>query len=230
MEKELNKGLYLTSVEFLEDYICFDKGETFTFKPGLNLLVGDQSAGKSTLLQILTKQINPKVDIKTTGPVSFFFFDTEKDNPRVVQSIEHSKDPLTILQSKFQSHGEALLPFILGLKEAKDTIIFIDEPEAGLSIRSQLKVVEAIKKAVSNGAQIVLSTHSYFIIQMDEEVLSLEHRKWMTSNDFIETQKQDVIKKEKKKKSKKVSKEYKEREAESSKDMNSIIDEFMDLF
>lgn len=44
----------LRSVTILKDVRgCLKKGETFTFRPGLNLLVGDQGTGKTSLLSLI---------------------------------------------------------------------------------------------------------------------------------------------------------------------------------
>jgi recombinational DNA repair ATPase RecF len=42
----------LTKIEFQRDYRCFKAGDCFDLKPGLNLLVGDQGSGKSSLLGV----------------------------------------------------------------------------------------------------------------------------------------------------------------------------------
>ncbi len=191
MKKDSNieKGFILSGIEFKKDYNCFSKNEKYNFKPGLNLIVGDQGCGKSTLLRVLTNQVSADVNIETAKPSNWYYFDSEYNNPRIKSSIEYEKDPVQILQSKFQSHGEALLPMILCIEQAKDTIIFLDEPESGLSIRSQLKVIDSIKKAIEQGSQLIISTHSLFLIDYAGEVLSLEHKKWMSSKQFIKLQK-----------------------------------------
>jgi predicted ATPase len=71
----------------------------------------------------------------------------------------------------------------------KDSVILLDEPEAGLSLRNQFKVWDEVTRASENKCQIIIATHSLVIIQAAEDVLSLEHGKWMKSGDFISTQK-----------------------------------------
>lgn len=36
----------LKTIIFKKDHRCFKEGETFNFRPGVNLLVGDQDTGK----------------------------------------------------------------------------------------------------------------------------------------------------------------------------------------
>jgi predicted ATPase len=69
--------------------------------------------------------------------------------------------------------------------KAKNVVLFLDEPESGLSIRSQYRILESINKAKNNGCQIFIATHSAILINSVDKVLSLEHKKWMNSGDFI---------------------------------------------
>ena len=71
------------------------------------------------------------------------------------------------------------------MKEKKDMVIFIDEPEAGISLRNQLKVLEAIKTAEENGCQLFVATHSYVLIKNAEKVFNVKTGKWITSKSFL---------------------------------------------
>jgi predicted ATPase len=94
------------------------------------------------------------------------------------------------IMSRFKSHGEILKQYTVDcLKTAKDCVVLLDEPESSLSLKNQYKIWLEIKAASERGCQIILATHSLVIIQAVEDVLSLEHGKWMKSDDFISTQK-----------------------------------------
>lgn len=163
----------------------------------VNLLVGDQGCGKSTLLNLLQKshkdiEISLAEHVLKNG-IKTFYFDTEKDNPRM-------KDPQMFsdasgrskgigfggaIASRFQSHGEVLESFTIGpLKKAKNSVIFLDEPESGLSITNQYKLIDAICKAVEGGCQLFIATHCYPLIECFN-VISLEHNQQMTGVEFI---------------------------------------------
>lgn len=43
----------ITSITFKKDFRTFKEGDTFDFKPGVNILVGDQGCGKSTLIELI---------------------------------------------------------------------------------------------------------------------------------------------------------------------------------
>lgn len=164
----------------------------------INLFVGEQGCGKSTLLQLLQKN-HEDIELSLSDfvikeGVDTFYFDTEKDNPRI-------KDPNLFttpsgkdvgigyggaLTSRFRSHGEVLQDFIIApLLKAKNSVIFLDEPESGLSITNQYKLIQAIKKASENGCQLFIATHCFPLIQ-EFDVFSLQHNKQMNGKDFIE--------------------------------------------
>lgn len=180
----------LRSIKFEQSHICFEQGEKFEFLPGLNILVGDQGSGKSTLLRCLNNDQDDawKLDVDS---VESRFLDTEKDNPRIASDLSYSKNIMFSVQSRFMSHGETLLPMILACGGMHDIVLFVDEPEAGLSIRSQIKVAKAIAEA-SKYNQVFVCTHSAYIMQMAERVLDLEKRTWVYPSDFIEGQKYEL--------------------------------------
>ena len=184
------KGQIITDIEFVSDLRCFTKGEKYNFQPGINLLVGDQGCGKSTLISSLV-DCNEEIKVNVTRESDYTFFDTENHNPRMVKNLSSTfHNGANVLCSFFESHGETLLPFLTGLKKFKNRLIFLDEPEAGLSIRSQYKVAELLLHlAAKNGNQLFIATHSPIFMETVNDVLSLEHKKWMLTKDFINTQK-----------------------------------------
>lgn len=173
--------------------------ENFEFNcSSVNLFVGNQGCGKSTLLSMiqschkdLTVQLTEHT--KKNG-VNTFYFDTERDNPRVKDFSAYTNPNGTskgigiggALSSRFKSHGEVLESMVINpLNEAKDCIVLLDEPESGLSITNQFKLIKAINKAVLNNCQLFIATHCYPLIQ-NFNVISLEHKQEMTGLEFIE--------------------------------------------
>lgn len=168
----------------------------------VNLLVGDQGAGKSTLLKLIHGN-NKDLEIGLAencvkNSVDVFYFDTEKDNPRV-KDIDCYADSSGksrgiglkgAVSTRFQSHGEVMKKFVINpLMEAKDCVILLDEPESGLSIQNQLTLIEAIKAAVINNCQVFIATHCYPLIQ-EFDVISLDNYTVLEGKDYINSKKQ----------------------------------------
>lgn len=182
----------IKKISFPNDFRCFKAGWSMEPKPGLNLLVGDQGCGKSTLLELLGNNHRHIADytLENHELVETFFLDTEKNNPRGLSDLSDTHLPAAVaIGSRWKSHGETILQLVLTSSQAKDSILFVDEPEAGLSVRSQFKVLNALQKAQKQGCQIFVATHSQILIEAVDSVFSLEHNAWMTPQDFIQTQK-----------------------------------------
>ena len=178
----------IKSMKFKVDWRCFKAGETFLFRPGVNLLVGDQGTGKSSLLTLFrwglenNKEANRIVSV-CADKSEFFMFDFEQDNPRTHHFIEFTTDALM----RYVSHGNCVLALlnVLGKKcDAKKSFI-MDEPDMALSVRSILKLV-GILQATQH--QVIAAVHNPFLIRAFPKVLSLEHKKWMLSKEFLDSQ------------------------------------------
>lgn len=193
----------------MKDFRCFKKGDVFDFRPGLNLMVGDQGCGKSSLFYSILNWQESGIAMDYVKDKGFRFLDTENMNPRLDGSFKAHKEfdsPDAFDSAKLesaidrmvndwdgQSHGQVMLPLILASKD-KGVTFFIDEPEAGLSIRSQYTVLDHFKK-VAKHSQLVVATHSLVLIESAKEVLSLEHKKWMSPAEFLKTQRTAKTKK-----------------------------------
>jgi predicted ATPase len=162
----------------------------------VNLFVGNQGCGKSTILNLLQKNHS---DIQITlsklvkNDVNSFFFDSEKDNPRIKDPQMYTKPNGentgigygAALMCRFKSHGEILEQFIISpILKSKNCVIILDEPESGLSITNQFKLINAINIAVNNGCQFFIATHCYPLIE-SYNVISLEHSEQINGVDFI---------------------------------------------
>ncbi len=194
---------FFKKLKFNEDFRCYKAGDEIEFKAGINLIVGEQGCGKSSLFEAIIKNWGI-LTVDYDHDSDYLFFDTESMNPRLedsfrahrdfksVTEFEKAKDESLInrfaLELNVKSHGQAMLPLALAHNKAKRKTIFIDEPEAGLSIRSQYKVL-AHYKELSKNNQLVIATHSPIFMQEVGQVLSLEHREWMSSEKFIDLQK-----------------------------------------
>jgi len=180
------------SIEFIEDWRCFKIGERFEFRPGVNLLVGDQGCGKSSLLQaiqaagskedVCNRALKKKIKV-SCEVCRCYMFDFEEDNPR---TKSYFGDNIHFqVASKFSSHGECNLAMLHALEEAADCLVMMDEPDAALSIRSCGVLTRQFRGVASRNSQVIAAVHNPAVIQQFEEVFSIEHRKWMTSAEFV---------------------------------------------
>lgn len=191
-------SVYVKSVEIKNDeYNGVDvlkKGFKFDCSD-VNLFVGDQGTGKSTLMKLLQSD-DKGLEIVVDGEVKSYYFDTEKDNPRLknpeLYTTPSGRDVgigyIGAFLTRIRSHGEVLRDMVLEpLFEAKDCVILIDEPESGMSLKSQYRLLDGIEEAVKNGCQIFLATHCYPIIER-YNVISLDNWKPMSGKDYIKKQ------------------------------------------
>lgn len=170
----------LRSVKFKTNCRCFKEGTGFTFRPGLNLVVGDNGCGKSTLLKLLAENDTDILDIDADLTESYFL-DLEHNNPRTANYVEYGYQ----VSAKFSSHGEsnnALLDTVNRIPD--NTVTLIDEPDMSLSIRSICRLYKTLKKNAT-AKQIICSIHNPLLISYVDEVFSLEHSKWINSQEFI---------------------------------------------
>jgi len=167
------------------------------FRPGMNVIVGENGCGKSTLIKLITdpefvkenkvlQKITLSKDAKAND-VQFMMFDTETQNPRIKGKLEEETAEYQVL-SRFMSHGQTLLPILEHVSNEKNKIIIVDEPESGLSLKSQRRILKAFRKAVGNGCQIILATHSYVIISDVKRVYDMERRVWVNSDSYLTEQ------------------------------------------
>lgn len=186
--------IYINSVEFEQDYRCFKKGEKYELNSPVVCLVGDQGCGKSSLINLLFNKDGEKkkvIKIDVPKKVTCYMFDFEKDNPRTKSAIPNEQKKFNqMISTIWKSHGETLRIYSIdAIKKANDCVIFFDEPETALSLRNQYNLIDEMNNAVKRNCQIIISTHCLPIIESRLEILSLEHKKWMKSEDFIKTQK-----------------------------------------
>jgi predicted ATPase len=151
---------------------------------------------------------------KIDKPENLYFFDTEKNNPRLdndsqitdfvryIVDTEDSKEfsrrvesyglnylELTKNKLNEKSHGEIILPMLKDLENLKNSLILLDEPESSLSIRSVYKFIKILRKLEENGNQVLIATHSPIIIEEFGKVYSLDTREWIESDTFVDRMK-----------------------------------------
>lgn len=187
-------GYFLTELIFKEDHRCFKKGDLIPFRPGVNLLVGDQGTGKSTLIQVV--QASPTLKEKRpviTGAAAsavMYSFDFERDLTRGKSHFDDRRPMKFQIQQMFISHGEAILSIVRSLDQMKNCLVLLDEPDIGLSPRSAYTLARLLASAAKRGCQLVASIHNPLVMREIGEVYSMEERRWMGAVEFLKGQAQ----------------------------------------
>jgi predicted ATPase len=183
----------LKRIKILQEHRSLPAGLEIEFRPGVNLIVGDQGCGKTTLLNLIDSARREKdlrsarIELTVEGVAAFDSFDFERDNPRTATAFGRS-DFGAQVDALFASHGQSMSLILSKLVAPKKvaTTFLLDEPDMALSIRSIRAVEKFLKRAGAVGHQIVASVHNALMILPFEEVYSLEHKRWVKSKDFVD--------------------------------------------
>jgi len=160
---------------------------TLRFAPGVNLLIGPNGSGKSTVVECLREEVlvkekrdrwgGLKRDQKRYatwdfdgGPMPIFYFDFEKDNPRVgeIGSLEDFGAIKRMSMSwkyKALSHGQFTKDVLKELEtkasNGKMPFVVMDEPEQALDLDGLRQLHRVLTVIPMQG---VVATHHPFLI------------------------------------------------------------------
>lgn len=169
---------FLHSIRFLEDVAPLKAGYVAEFDANLTFLVGDNGVGKSTILDCLMdhfgveddtylkrRNLAKSVDISVAPGCKAVCLDLHGGDRKFAGAFGKNLG-LQIQQMK-ASAGQSTLLQLLEAKprEIKDSLVLLDEPCRGLSIRNQIVVSRMIEMLVQNGNQVVAVTHSVIILE-----------------------------------------------------------------
>jgi predicted ATPase len=188
---------FVSTVTVTEKWRGFPKGAAIELRPGLNVLVGDQGSGKSSVLRALEERAAGKgrrhpVQL-TFGPdaskdVTVVGFDFEKSNPRTLSHFLDGDAMGAQVAAMFSSHGEAVNAILADARRrclAQPTLLVLDEPDMALSPRSAHRLAAMFAELADAGAQVVVSVHNPIVIAAAGEVLSVEKRKWVSADSYL---------------------------------------------
>ena len=176
--------------------------KTLEFSKSVTYIVGENGSGKSTLLEAIaillglnaeggSKNFNFRTQETHSslytelrairadlGYKNAFFFRAESFY-NVASEVDRIADSRMLdsyggVSLHEQSHGESFMALFTNRLKNKGLYIF-DEPEAALSYINQLRFLVWMKDAVSQGSQIIISTHSPVILACpDAEIFVAE--------------------------------------------------------
>jgi predicted ATPase len=182
----------IKSVKFEKDWRCFKSGDVIDFRPGINLLVGDQGCGKSSLLLMLkndgflSQEKIATVDAPKGTPT--YFLDFEKGSVRGMDANSASSKgigTMAVVANIMCSHGESVNAVLRSMPKTRNAVMLNDEPDMALSMRSIYNFYQMMENQVNNlQQQIIVSCHNPYLMELVGDVCSLEHRTWMTYQEF----------------------------------------------
>lgn len=176
----------ITSVKLTGNYakrVGATRQRTFKFEEGVNLLVGPNGSGKSTIFEAIQKSAAKNegrgstegVEVKTSGPVSTYFFDFEKGNIRTNASFMNGNLFGVQFASMFRSHGEVnrfLAEGLLRRSKIQSGVVMLDEPDQALDYDGVVRLVVWLKECPAKQA-IVAVHHPLIVLQPVDNVIEL---------------------------------------------------------
>jgi predicted ATPase len=154
--------------------------EGLDLAPGVTFLVGENGAGKSTVVEAVataaglnaeggsrnarhaTRTSESPLDsalqvVRSPGTARWGYFLRAETMHGLYTYLESVGDPAPPLHE--MSHGESFLE-VLDRNFARAGFYVLDEPEAALSFTSCLALVETLGRLTAAGAQVLCATHS----------------------------------------------------------------------
>lgn len=157
------------------------------FNSGVTFIIGENGAGKSTMIEAIAIAcgLNPE-----GGSRSFQFStrDTHSDlseHLTVVRGARRPKDSFFLRAESFynviskiedygvsgygdkslhaQSHGESFMA-LMEHRFRANSLYIMDEPEAALSIRRQMRFIALMNRLIKERSQLIIATHSPIIL------------------------------------------------------------------
>lgn len=134
------------------------------FEPGLNLLIGPNGTGKSTIMKAIAEC--PDCQRVEDGEAEYVYFDTENMNPHMGVSPTQTLKVMALrTRAMFSSHGEILQAAFSTLRITPRTCLLLDEPEAGQDFAHVMALHASMQRAAARGAQVICATHEVLFWQ-----------------------------------------------------------------
>jgi len=172
----LDSMIFLNKIEIIKDVNPLKKGLTIDIKRPILFLVGDNGAGKSTIMECLAdtfgfqddtymKRQSMKKNIQLTGKKCKVNYIDFHGGDKKFASAFGSNMELQLRQMK-ASAGESTIVQMLQMAKFTDGLLILDEPCRGLSIKNQIQIGRIIeKKFFIDGCQVICTTHSDIILK-----------------------------------------------------------------
>ncbi|PMR71779.1 ABC transporter ATP-binding protein [Billgrantia endophytica] len=183
-------------IKFIRDYFTFKQGQEIEISQGkINIIVGDNGAGKTTFKNIFKKQT------RLLSEGKYFAFENMMNQNTIENTAEgfrvsksalvDSKREIYLTHLNQKSHGQAwkIELFRLRKKCSDNTFILLDEPETALSVEAQIELCKAItdmKRKYKNFGCLI-ATHSMLITELiGERVIEIPSGENISTREYLD--------------------------------------------
>ena len=194
--------MILPSITFKKDYRVFKEEQTITFKNPITVITGDNGTGKSSLLGAI-RNLFPRIkwtmsqDSSSKGvlkesemtDVKASYLCLSKDLYANASEFDYDNMDVFLATMQLSSGQGAFTQLVDMLKNCADAdLLIFDEPERGLSIAHQTVVCEIIRQfsELHPNTQIIITTHSPRVMELCEEVYSMNHKKYVEPTEYLD--------------------------------------------
>ena len=162
----------------------------FEFSSGVNILVGNNGSGKSTLMRTIIDEFNrikdktsdrKKLDLIANLDREVMLYSPEQ----ILKSMVDNTADSTTINTISQSQGELLRLYLKSILPVDgNAIVFMDEPETGLSQQAIVTLCEEIRQ--KKNTQFIIASHNiFFWLHLGANIISLDQDKDYVKNSLL---------------------------------------------
>ncbi len=142
------------------------------FGPGINVIIGPNGTGKSTVLRCLHRC--PDCVLESDDDGRTVAFHSAIDNPQEAGYEKTSQlDSILHTRGLFASHGQIMRDVLATLPFGPGDTLLLDEPEAGQDVRWIEKIRNGLSEICTElGVQVIMATH-HPLFFVDSTVIEL---------------------------------------------------------